>query len=226
MRKNVVCRTALFVCVLLFAVQAAFAVPIEAVGAYLYPGMTVQYNDHAIAFTENGEQLAPIVYQGVTYVPAIQFAEEFGLDSQWDQQTLTLSFGEAKDGIDFIDNFIPYSAGSSFEIIPSTLYALNMIGGNMYTHWIKVETLGSGAYYNLEGKYSSITFKAYTDSAATGRILFIGDNNRQLAKCDVVGKALAQTYTVDVTGVVQLQIVGHFPEVGWLDIYLMDMTIR
>ena len=226
MPRKLFLRLVLAVFLLTGFAPSALADPIEPVVAYIYPGMIVQFNGQTLSFIKNDEELPPIVYEGVTYLPAIKLAKKFGVDAQWDKNTQTLSFGRATEAEDFIDQFIPYSVSNSYDIITSNQYKTEMIAGQEYTHWIKLTSNGTGAYYNLEGKYSTITFSAYNGSIASGTITFTGDNDELLAECTIVGKALPQTFTVDVSNVIQLQIAGHFGEVGWLDFYLVDMTIQ
>ena len=198
----------------------------EEITAYRSPEVTVKYDGQPLVFQNNDEDLAPIFYEGITYLPAIAFAERLGIPAQWDQQTQTLSFGATQNGLNFIDDLTPYSTHGSVKIFTTNQGKTQTIAGENYSNWIKAETLGSGPYYNLAGKYSTITFSAYNESVSTGSILFYGDNGALVAKCDVIGKALPATFTVDVSGVFQLQLVTAKEGTGWVDLLLFDMTIQ
>lgn len=134
---------------------------------------------------------------------------------------------EPRSEWDFIDDLAPYSSYGGVKIITSKMGRKTTIAGKEYSHWIEADTLGNGPYYNLEGKYSTITFSAYSDSfSSNGSIMFFGDNDVLLAKCEVQGKALPQTFTVDVPNISQLNMVPTHATVGSTRIYLFDMVIR
>jgi hypothetical protein len=74
-------------------------------------------------------------------------------------------------------------------------------------------------YYDLAGKYKTLTFKAYYSEART--LYFWEDNDVLINSFEIKGKDLPKEYTVDLTGVQQLSIdKDHY------GLYLFDMIIE
>lgn len=187
----------------------------NAVTAYRNPTVRLVLDGQELRFAQDGQNLDILMLDGVTYVPLIQLAKVMGKDITWNQADQVFYLGAQPGGTDMIDDLKPYSQyvlqfrttkdDRSIELANKT-----------YTKFI--ETGGrANLYYNLEGKYSSVTFTAYSEQSYNSRVIVTGDNGAELYKVDIIGKNLPSTHTIDVRNVYQLKM--EFSET----IYIVDI---
>lgn len=224
-KRTLLIALAMLLCL---AVGAAAAGGLQEIKAYLDQDITVRYDGQAQAFTDaSGKTVYPISYNGTTYLPVRAVAGLFGVDVDWDQTTRTVLLGRT-GAQDFIDTLKPYSAqpyANCFALHQTAGRKTETIAGREYTHWIELSTNGGG-YYDLGGKYSTLTVQTYCEFDAT--VYFYGDNDALLGSVEITASHLPVTTEIDVTGVQQLLIAGeHYPaDSGLIPIYLFNAVIE
>ncbi|MDE7242825.1 MAG: hypothetical protein K2O18_02450 [Oscillospiraceae bacterium] len=197
-------------------IGASAAGTLQEIKAYLSTEITVKYNGETQALkAADGSTIYPITYNGTTYLPVRAIGNIFGVDVKWDQATKTVLLGEAADGVDLIENFEPYTpflrkytytSSTAVQFLQSKDKQVMSIGGESVSHWL-------GTYYNyheepklcsfnLGGKYSSLSFKAYSEADIT---LYVkGDNGSVLGQFDLKGGQVPQTFNVNLLNTTQL----------------------
>lgn len=123
-------------------------------------------------------------------------------------------------GVDLLETFQPYSFTNEarqswnwnithyFEQIQKSEGKTVTIGGETTDHWALMftgETCSTptvSGYYNIGGKYNTLTFKAYSDHDIT--LSVYGDNETLLGEFALKGSQVPQTCTVNLQGTTQL----------------------
>lgn len=202
---------------------------LEAIGAYLNYGITIKYNGETqILKTEGGERIYPITYQGSTYVPIRAVSQILGVGVDWDQATKTVLLGTPADGIDLIDTYTAYAADYASQV-PSSQNKAITIGGVNVSHYLNLNAYWSSdahnerIYFNLGGKYRSITFQVYAEKSTT--LTVYGDNGYVLAEIPITGKSVPQTHTVELLNTIELQFKGDGIE-GSNNAYIFDAMLK
>lgn len=200
-------------------IGASAASGLTEITAYLNSEITVKYNGQTRTITDsNGSPTAPITYNGTTFVPLRSIAGLLGVSVDWDQATKTILLGEESSaGVDLIDTYKPYSTnreyGSSFYNYQTSDYEEMDISGISVSHYIKMNHIGgiagkkgniASGYYNIEGKYNTLTFQAYASGDAVLQIS--GDEDVMLGEFSLNGEQIAQTFTVNLEKTSQLCI--------------------
>lgn len=222
---------ALFMAVAILAgitIGANGADTLKAVSAYLNYGITIKYNgEEQILKTEKGERIYPITYQGSTYVPIRAVSNILGVGVDWDQATKTVLLGTPAEGIDLIDTLKIYS-GTRAEQVQSSAKKSKVVGGITISHWLSLQTDAqyhheADAYFNLGGKYDTLTFQVYAEKDA--KLTISGDNDYVLAEIDLKGAAVPQTIQVELLNTTQLHF--HYysaAEVAYT--YIFDANLK
>jgi len=202
---------------------------LQKITAYLNYGITVKYDgDVQKMFDANGKRVYPISYEGTTYVPIRAVSNMMGVDVEWDGPNNTVWLGQTGDYKDFIETVQPYSVNQNDEGGHYTI-ANNKtvnIGGKTYSNFIKMLDYSSKdieLFYNLEGKYTELSFLIYSSEDDTLRIF--GDNDELLLDKSITGDRLPERVTVDVKGVQQMTIINNFRHGDWA-IYIVDAKIK
>lgn len=222
-------------------IGAAAAGGLTEITAYLDPEITVRYNGELRDITDStGAPTSPVTYNSTTYVPIRAISNILGVKVDWDQATKTILLGEEPSvpsaGVDLIDTYKPYSTnreyGSSFFSYQTSDYKGTDISGISVSHYIKMNHLGgiagkkgniASGYYNIEGKYNTLTFRAYASGDAVLQIS--GDEDVMLAEFDLKGEQIAQTFTVDLKNTSQLCIKLKATGVT-SDVYVFDAILK
>lgn len=223
---SILCIAALMVACL--GIGAAAAGGLEKIQAYLNRDIAIKLNGQTqTMYDVNGTRVYPISYNGTTYVPIRAVSNMLGIDVEWDSANYTVLLGETGTAKDFIEDFEPYAAYGFYrrtvaDARPKT------IAGKTYTSYLYFDSYSAkrSAYYDLGGKYDTLTLQAYqehTDKNGSDdiNVQFWGDNNTLLATCYVKRNALPETFTIDVSGVTQLTITSNCSE-----LYMMNATIE
>lgn len=214
---------ALVLCVVLCV--SALAVNLQQISAYLNYDIAIKLDgQEQLMYDANGTRVYPISYEGTTYVPIRAVSNMLGIDVNWDQASYSVLLGKTGEAKDFIVDLEPYYISGFYR---STVEDENprTIAGKEYTDYIRQNSYSTSACvrYDLGGKYTTLTFKLYSDDGSAGSVKNIrvyGDNDTLLEDFDLVVADLPQTCTVDVTGVTQLSITGSY------DYYIIDATIE
>lgn len=190
-----------------FTLGAKAAGTLEAISAYLNYGITIKYEGVPQTMTDaNGVRVYPITYNGTTYVPIRAVSNILGVGVDWDQATQSVLLGDPEEGVDLIDTYKAYALSYATQT-QSSDGKTGSIGGVAVNHWIDFHATASGhpersAHFNLGGKYSSITFQAYSQLDAT--LTVYGDDNCVLAEIPLTGAAAPKSYTVPLQNTTEL----------------------
>lgn len=197
---------------------------LEAISAYLNPGIKIVYNGQTQSMTDaSGKVIYPISYNGTTYLPVRAVSGLLDVDVSWDGATSTVFLGEIPGGMDFLNNIKPYAGVGHYSTVDKNTAT---IAGKTYDHYIRMRVYDTSGYnnklrYDLASKYKTLTFKAYYDGySSSATIYFWGDNDVLIDSFEIKGKVLPKEYTIDLTGVQQLGIDSKDTP------YLFDMTIE
>lgn len=222
MKKRIIPTLCIALAMITCIYASAFAASnLEQIQAYLNYGITIKLNGQAQSmYDAKGTKIYPISYKGTTYVPIRAVSNMLDVDITWDGGNNAILLGNTGTAKDFIEEFKPYDGLNTYmrRLISDGKKA--EIAGKTYDHYIGGSSmLGSDfhLYYDLGGKYKTLTFQLY--STTEKDLYFYGDNNELLKKITVTGKALPQTYTVDLTNVQQLSIKGY-------EVYIFNATIE
>ena len=221
MKKRVISTICIVLAMVTCIYVGAFAASnLEQIQAYLNYGITIKLDGQPKnMYDTKGARVYPISYKGTTYVPIRAVADLLDVDVGWDGPTNSVLLG--KTGIeDFIENFEPYDGYNISKHSTISAGRTVDIAGKTYDHYIGGSTLSGASYklyYDLGGKYETLTFQAYSSTEAN--IFFYGDNNQLIKKITVPAKDLPQTYTVDISNVQQFLIDGSYA-------YMFNVTIE
>lgn len=192
---------------------------LETISAYLTYNTTVKLDGQTqTMYDGNGKQVYPINYQGTTYLPLRAVANMLGIEVNWDGATKTVLLGNSGEAKDFFEVLEPYAYNGGYPADEP-----KEIAGKTYKNYLD---LGSSSdptgefYYDLGGKYETLTFKVYSEADWEAPVCIYGDNDELLEEIYPEPMKLPVTVSVDVTGVAQLVITG------WQYEYLFDATIE
>lgn len=194
----------------------------QQIQAYLTMGRTVKYNGEVQTMKDaNGDTVYPISYKGNTYLPIRAIANMLGIGIDWDADTQTVVLGGASAGVNLFETFTPYTPYQSISYAAASRYdgpifyqkagAPEDIGGEKVSSWLRLWNGQSNtgkegnallASFNLGGKYSTLTFKAYANFDTT--LTVKGDNDSVLGEFSLKGGQVPQTFTVDLKDTMQL----------------------
>lgn len=206
-------------------IGASASSTLQEIQAYLNYGITVKYNgEEQTIMDASGNRLYPITYNNTTYVPLRALSNIFGVAVDWDQATQTVLLGSQertdliasfKPYTSFVNKAEPYYSSGAVQFIQSTDKLKKEIGGITVDHWFTLynryatgEPYPTGTVtcsFNLEGKYNTLSFQAYSDKDTT--LTVYGDNENILGQYKVKGGEVPQTYTVNLVHTRQLSFV-------------------
>lgn len=181
----------------------------DEVTAYKNPHSKIIVDGQELRFADAGKSLDLLMLDGVTYAPVMQLTKALGKEIVWDQQDKAFYIGVQPGGVDLIDDFKPYSIDGLFGFYPTSKGKTINITNKEYSKYVYVGVKGHKVYYNLEGKFSSLSFLAYCDSSTNNRdaiITVFGDNDAVLYESKITYRDLPTSHTVDVRGVYKLVI--------------------
>lgn len=198
---------------------------LQQIQAYLNRDITIKLDGQTqIMYDAKGNRVYPVSYNGTTYVPIRAVSNMLGIDVDWDGPSNTVLLGKTGTAKDFIEDLEPYYTSGVHRYTAKDATSRTIAGKKYSTYMVK----SSGrtdycARYDLGGKYTTLTFSAYTEESMSGGnyIQLFGDNDELIANLEITPEALPETYTVDLTGVTQLTISST---VG--DLYIFNATIE
>jgi len=199
-----------------FAIGASAAGNMERISAYINYGIGIKFDGNTQKmYDANGNRVYPITYNGTTYLPVRAVSSMMGLAVNYDSKSNTVWLGDTNGQleIDVINDMTPYS-GSKY-VIKNT--PLSIMGSNTVDNYIH----GRGyVFYNLEGNYTTLTFKAYMDGndCANRTVAVMGDGTDLRRNYDVRQNMEPKTFTVDVTNIKSLSITSN-------DTYIYDVKL-
>lgn len=173
------------------------------------------------------------IYQGTTYVPLRFAGEALGKEVNWDGKTKTITIGEKQGTFSYLDK-IDYAR---VEGEARNYFGFGNTGEKTYT--IASEKYLNGLdttinswndnakiIYNLNGKYKKLTgFLGVDDStknsSTTGRIVISGDDEVLYTSPELTGGDLPINISIDVSGVLRLEIQFQTVNATWDDLNLV-----
>jgi len=206
---------------------------LETISAYLTYNTTIKLDGQTqTMYDANGKRVYPINYQGTTYIPIRAVSNMLDIDVNWDGATKTVLLGNNGQAKDFINDIEPYASRWSLNkcYFPSSKNHTENIAGKTYDHYIKMSST-EVLYYELGGKYETLTFRVYTEIEFADYlpiIQLVGDNDTILETVEITPYDSYASVTVDVSDVLQLRIQSNHPnsDVGQTPIYIFDATIE
>lgn len=176
---------------------------LEEIKAYLNYGINIKLDGQTQTMhNANGERVYPISYQGTTYVPIRAVSNMLDIPVEWDGQNNAVLLGETGTAKDFIE-MKPYAGQWAKQVLPQDNKP-ETIAGKQYSEYI-CGYVGSEAYYDLGGKYSVLTFDAYTQYSDAA-INFYGDNEELITTIYIEQNQLPKTHKINIKNVTQLKI--------------------
>lgn len=223
MKKRIV-SSLILVCVVVGSFSAGVLATnsLEEIKAYLNYGITIKLDGQTqIMHDEAGDRVYPITYSGTTYVPIRAVSNMLGIDVEWDGKNNAVLLGET-GAKDFLVDIEPYARDGAYRMTLEDA-SPEEIAGETYYNYISMGNMAHSEgelFYNLEGKYKTLTLTVYNMSDDDHLISFYGDNDALLKSDKVIGMNLPKTITVDVENVMQLTLKGHRYT------YIIDGTIE
>lgn len=151
-----------------------------------------------------GKEVEPFIYNGTTYLPVRAVGEAVGKEVTYDGSTNTVYLG--KSGV---KSYLGQQIEAYQKAGWGTWEGSYKMGGKTYTNCLRIEYEGGGAYYNLNGLYTSISgIYGMEDGVSEEResvISFYGDG-RLIDSITVRGGQLPKNFAVNISGVAQLKI--------------------
>lgn len=207
----------------------------QLIQAYLTPGRSVKYEGEVqIMKDEKGNVLYPISYNGSTYLPIRAIAGLLDVPVKWDGDTQTVLLGAPVGGVDLIETYKPYTsyAANTASHISNQFFqnkdrtTINA-GGVEISHWIGFCYNGWNhqeitTSFNIGGKYSTLTFKAYANADTT--LTVKGDNDQVLGEYQLVGGRVPQAFTVNLLNTTQLSFIRSGGATG--SCYIFDAFLK
>lgn len=208
------------------AIGAAASNGLQAIQAYLNYNITIKYDGEAQNLLDaSGNRVYPITYNNTTYLPVRAISDLLGVDVGWDQATQSVLLGKQETRTDLIAAFKPYThfvnkaepyySTGDVQFIQSADKQSKDIGGITVDHWFLLynryatgephPTENVTCSFNLDGKYSTLTFQAY--SAKDTTLTVCGDNGSVLGQYKLKGGEVPQSYTVNLAGTNQLSFI-------------------
>lgn len=235
MKKSIVTLAIALALASSFILGASASSTLTAIQAYLNYGITIEYNGEAQElFDANGVRLYPISYNNSTYVPIRAVSNILGVNVDWDQARQTVVLGTPTTGVDLINKLDPYSYTNTgykdygYDTVKSSDGKTATIAGEQVNHWIRMyASFGYwnkpvSGYYNVGGKYGTVSFRAYCNADVTLEVR--GNNDTVLASIPIKGSQVPQTYTVPLAGATQLSFSSVLPSATSL--YIFDATLN
>lgn len=208
------------------AIGAAASNGLQAIQAYLNQNITIKYNGETQTLLDaGGNRVYPITYNNTTYLPVRAISNLLGVEVGWDQATQSVLLGKQETRKDLIAGFTPYTefvnkaepyySTGAVQFIQSADKQSKAIGGVTVDHWFLLyNRYATGAAspdgtvtcsFNLDGKYSKLTFQAYSDKDTT--LTVYGDSQSVLGQYKLKGGEVPQSFTVNLANAKQLSFV-------------------
>ncbi|MEQ6359512.1 stalk domain-containing protein [Thermoanaerobacter thermohydrosulfuricus] len=145
----------------------------------------------------------PFIKDGRTFVPIRAISEALGVPVKWDGATSTVYIGTVPGGLDLVDDLKPFVSGASLlEDNPVS------ITGVKYNHGY-YSSFPIDLRWNLGGKYKTLTFSTGIPDDALGfTYISIYGDGQLLKDINNLFDGI-KDYTIDITGVKILRIIGN-----------------
>lgn len=160
MKKIIVTYLAGFMTATMLTCGAAYATSANKSIDVMYSDIKV-YIDDVLANLKDakGDTVEPFIYNGTTYLPVRGIAETMGAQVEWDGATKSVKIYKdvLPDTAYLLDVCPPYQTKNYGEFTPSNGKSFTM-GGTKYTNGFTFGGYDAYAWFNLNGKYSSISF--------------------------------------------------------------------
>lgn len=212
--------------IMCMAVGAFAAVNLQEIKAYLNYDLAIRYDGKLqTMYDANGNQVLPISYNGTTYLPIRAVGNMMGIDVDYDAENYQVLLGKTGRAIDFVETLTPYSSTGNYRHYREADNKPITLGTKTYSNYIYIHNDDQRGFYDLAGKYDTLTFSVYSEDNEVIKVY--GDNDQLLANIEIKASALPQKYSVKVTGVQQLCIEQtNIPKMISYSVKLFDVTIE
>lgn len=161
----------------------------------------------------------PFIYRGRTFVPLRLVSDALGYEVDWDGDNFTVIIGDtavatpapAPTNHNLIDILPPYTitGATSVKFFPTTSMESLTMGGAAVKNSMSISAGAApqSAYFNLGGKYKSLTGVIGTLDSANkdAMVKFIADGVL-IESVDVINGELPKNFALNTTGVQELKI--------------------
>lgn len=238
-------KKSIFALVLTVAIVASFAAgatassTLKPISAYIDYGATVTLDGVKQDFLDaNGKRIYVIAYDGATYLPIRPLASTLGLSVDWDQASRTVKLGQDLAGSNLIDEigayFLNDQNGKKATQVKTAGSKTYTISGYDCTSYVQLYMNKDNYYggigatcrasYNIKGEYQTVTFKYYSDSDATLRV--ITDNEFVQKEIEIPGGQVAQEVSVNLYGATQLSFEAVKTQNNYhTNVYIFDARV-
>lgn len=207
--------TALGVCCLLATTAAFAAQTVTKTITVEYAGIKMVIDGVQVTPKDaNGLVIEPFIYNGTTYLPVRAVGEAVGKDVGWDGTTKTVYLGDVPGKTD--EAYLqPYNTMGNVTVFfgdPSRSFSMM---GVAYTNGFRTEGNYDGtALYNLNGRYSTITFDVgHVDGADDGDSkLYISVDGDLQQEIKLTADMQTRHISLPVNGALQLKLEKINPE--------------
>lgn len=165
----------------------------------------------------DGVVIEPFIYQGTTYLPARGAAELAGMDVEWDGSTSSIYLWDEKlpGEVNLLDVCPPYQTSFNTKVYyPNKTNSFLMLG-NKYSNGLTMIQSKDNAYFNLDGKYKSMTMTLGLVDGQTyeGYVAFLVDG-KLVAEYTVKPGSYTQEITIPLNYGLHLEITGNERSIG------------
>ncbi|MHA6481907.1 stalk domain-containing protein [Paenibacillus sp. strain BS8-2] len=209
-----------------FAVGASASTGLEKISAHLNYNLKFKIDGKVWKpVKDDGLSIAPITYQGTTYLPARAIAEALDVVVGYDAATSTVLFGEVVDGTPVTEEVIEPSYG----ITHTKDQKRTIVGGKDYKEVYYAEDVGSyfgeSLMFHPKKKYQTL----YLQVASIQQDLIIevyeGETPVQIMQTSIENGSDMNTIEIDVGGLDSVLVVMKtFPEAEFSDIYVSSTS--
>lgn len=166
-------------------------------------------------FDNNGSKVpASFIYEGTTYVPIRLAANLLGTNIAYDGTQKAVVLGQKPEGTYLSDIKPFYTGNSSYKLnndVANYIYRFTSMkmGGKDYSKGIAVSATNDNKLsFALNGNYSSLNFDYGLDDIDNNKVkkITIYGDDKELWSGDAVPATLPKNATINVTGVLKLDI--------------------
>lgn len=183
----------------------------------------------------NGNTVEPFIYNGTTYLPVRAVGEAIGKNVTWDGTTRSVYLGEKLGDVQYLVDVCPafQFKDTHYKECTSQNGKYFEMGGKKWTNGFYADAItdingnaGNAAFYNLNGKYKTMTFMAgAVDNELSQDAEFrIYADDKLIKTIEIKVGALPKKYTLNVDNALQLKIEMCASNVNWAQVGEIGMA--
>ena len=185
-----------------------------------------------------GKIVEPFIYNGTTYLPVRAVGEAIGKSVTWDGATQSVYLGDKPGAVQYMmDVCLAFQFDSTYYEECTTQNGKYFeMGGKKYSNGFYATAItgsngnaGNSAFYNLDGKYKSLTFMAgaVDNQLSCDSEFRIYADDKLIKTIEIKIGSLPKKYTLNIDNALQLKIEmcasvnwASVGEIGMADIIL------